>query len=427
MNSMTGKQKTELVELLRAYQRRIPDRVNLVDLLGANENAHTRILAAILSYKRDGLLPFVPSFVARFVRSGDGTEAIQVKKPTIATQLDFIDALIWEQSKYAIVIENKINWAKDTNKQLEDYIEKTKSNCGIDPSSQCYVIYLTDDGRKKVSDISLTDKAKKHLGYEKDGSPGRYIELNYREDLLPWLKEDVLATCRHIEQTLTSMLQQYIDYLEHRFALDGHNEEVRFLEAHLQGTEEEKYAQLLLWNDWCREPVDIKEVAQETVEAFGAQVRNTMEQMVKQNYSLNRQCAFDSKVSTIKKWAWENGFYPHKWKNCILFEFRIGPYGERIKFQIVHYLHCNTVRVHFFNNDFVDDGQHRTLKNDFPNLLSLFRQKFPDTVEAVIQSEVARLGSFTSESQLLSALNGPVKEFLDAFYAEFQRKEDVNS
>lgn len=426
MNSMTGKQKNELVELLRAYQRRIPDRVNLVDILGANENAHTRILAAILGYKRDGTMPFVPSFVSRFVHCVDGTEAIQVKSPSIATQLDYIDALIWEQSKYAIVIENKINRANDTNKQLEAYIEKTKSKCGIDPSSQCYVIYLTEDGRKKVSDISLTDKAKKHLGYEKDGSPGRYIELNYREDLLPWLKEDVLATCRYIEQTLTSMLQQYIDYLEHRFALDGHNEEVRLLEAHLQGTDEEKYERLTLWNDFCKDSPNISDVAHETVESFASQIQNTMDQMVKRNFSLNRQIAVAVKGNTIRNWAKENGFHPYKWYDCTFFQFCIGPYRERIKFQINLSDQSEKVWVMFFNNDYQEGGQRLAL-SDFPELLSLFCQKFPASNERSKSKESAVLGEYISESQLLAALNGPVKEFLDAFYAEFQPKEDVNS
>lgn len=426
MNTMTTKQEHELVELLRVYQRRIPDRVNLVDLLGANENAHTRILAAILGYKRDGLMPFVSSFVSRFIRTNDNTEALQVQHPSVATQQRYIDALLWEQSKYAIVIENKINWVVDQQQQIESYIKSTQDLCGINPHTQCYVIYLTDDGRKKVAGNSLTNEAKKWLEYEDENSTGRYIELNYREDILPWLKEDVLATCRYIEQTLMSMLQQYIDYLEHRFALDGHNEEVRFLEAHLQGTDEEKYAQLTLWNDWCRPPINIEDVAQETVESFSSQIQNTMDQMLKRNFSLNRQVAVSVKGNCIRSWAKENGFHPYKWYDSIFFQFCIGPHRERIKFQINLDDQSEKVWVQFFNNDYEDGGQRRTL-GDYPKLLSLFRQNFPACDESFKFRESAVLGEFTSESQLLAVLNGPVKEFLEAFYAEFQPQEGVNT
>ena len=412
--------------LLKEYQSRIPDRVNLVDLLGANENAHTRILAAILGFKREGQMPFVSSFIERFIRNEEDKECIQVQQPCVETQLTYIDALIWEPSKYAIIIENKINWAVDQHRQLEGYIKTTKGVCCIEPNRQCYVIYLTDDGRKEVSDISLTDEAKQLLDYKNDESPGRYIKLNYREDILPWLKEEVLASCRYIEQMLTSMLQQYIDYLEHRFALKGHNEEVRFLEAHLQGNEEEKYAQLTQWKSFCEAFPGEKELPKETVESFASQVRNAMEQMVKRNYSLNRQNAFESKVSTIINWARENGFTPHKWKNCIFFEFRIRPYGERIKFQINIDLTGDEVKVVLFNNDFKDDRPSKAL-SDFPVLWALFKRKFPKRIESLVNYEAALLDTFTSESQLLSMLNDSVKEFLDAFYAEFRSKNATNS
>lgn len=412
-----------LVErLLKDYQSRIPARVNLVDIIGANENAHTRILAAILGYKRAGKMPFVQSFVERFIRNEDGTARISIGNPHVEIQRNYIDALLWEPTRYAIVVENKINWAVDQEKQLETYINATRGICDIDPASQCYVIYLTDDGQKKVSEISLTATAKKFLEYENEDNPGRFIELNYREDILLWLKEDVLANCRYAEQTLMSMLQQYIDCLEYRFGLGHDDAEVHFLETHLRGSELEKYTQLKQWEGHCRAKDSFEDIPPETVEDLAAQVRNAMRQMLKHNYSLNWADAAVSKGETIRNWAREHDFQPRKWYNDTFFEFRVEPSRERIKFQINLDNRSDKVWVQFFNNDFKPDGQHRVL-SDFGNLVPLFRQKFAASESSsAANEEWALLGVFSTEKELLTVLNGPVKDFLDAFCAEFQPK-----
>ena len=73
-----------------------------------------------------------------------------VHKPSIDFNKENIDGLIEEPSKdYAIIIENKINWATDQELQLVRYFNTVKRH-GI-PDRNIFVIYLTLDGSKKVS------------------------------------------------------------------------------------------------------------------------------------------------------------------------------------------------------------------------------------------------------------------------------------
>lgn len=52
-----------------------------------------------------------------------------------------------------------------------------------------------------------------------DSNPGRYITLNYKDDILPWLRNEVLPTCKEDNPILASALEQYIDHLDGMFNL----------------------------------------------------------------------------------------------------------------------------------------------------------------------------------------------------------------
>lgn len=96
-------------EVLAKFRHEVLDKepyqMNLVELLHANENAHTRILVKLLRYNHhDGNLEFAKSFVRKFVRID-----CDCSDPEVWEQIDYIDALIGEHGRYAIVIENKIN------------------------------------------------------------------------------------------------------------------------------------------------------------------------------------------------------------------------------------------------------------------------------------------------------------------------------
>lgn len=79
------------------------------------------------------------------------------------------------------LLDNKINWATDQELQLARYFNTVKQH-GIQKRN-IFVIYLTLDGSKKVSSNSLPNSLRDELN-----NGNRFIKMNYRDDILPWLK-----------------------------------------------------------------------------------------------------------------------------------------------------------------------------------------------------------------------------------------------
>ena len=186
-------------------KKRFPYHINIISELHDNENAHSRILMQLLRYKDGDRYPILESFINTMGMVGKIEPEIEIVLPSITNERERIDGLIEEPNKYAIIVENKIWGAADRNNQIERYVHAVIRH-GI-PKEKIYVIYLTSDGSKEVSDWSLTDKAKGIL-------QERFISMNYRYHILPWLKEDVLPNCKVKEEFLYSAVHQYIDYLE---------------------------------------------------------------------------------------------------------------------------------------------------------------------------------------------------------------------
>lgn len=203
-------------DLYKKNEQNRPYNMNILDELHANENAHTRILIKLLCFAVNGKYPIFEKFIDILNRELDHDfQIFQFYKPVIKGQYADIDAYIYSEDKsISIIIENKIQWAKDQDKQLERYIKSSQYQ-GIE-KEKIYAIYLTDDGRKKISDYSLTGDAKKALGME-EGKNGRFIELNYKDHLLPFLKDILSYLDFSKEIYLKSAIVQYIDYLEGRF------------------------------------------------------------------------------------------------------------------------------------------------------------------------------------------------------------------
>jgi hypothetical protein len=78
---------------------------------------------------------------------------------------------------------------------------------------------LTNDGSKHVEDYSFTNTAKSNLDYKCDSNNGRFVMMNYRYDILPWLEQDVLPFCYNKDQSLISGLNQYISFFKYRYNL----------------------------------------------------------------------------------------------------------------------------------------------------------------------------------------------------------------
>lgn len=198
MESMTTKEIiNEIASFYETEKNKLPYNLNIIDELHANENAHTRILIKVLQYK---------DTVKSFVKKIPTFKETIISKPHIECFEEFLDGIIAEDHNYAIIIENKICNAPNQKEQLERYIKTAKSKYNVS-EKQIWVIYLTKDGTKEYeTESAVVDTIKDN-----------YVKLNYRDDILPWLKNEVLPSFDIHEEILICAMKQYIDHLEGLF------------------------------------------------------------------------------------------------------------------------------------------------------------------------------------------------------------------
>ena len=238
----------ELNELYKRKKAALPYSINVIRELHANENANSRVLRGLLQYSHNGQYPILQSFIERLRTIADCPIDISVQNPVLTNEQDNrIDLLIKEIKSYAIIVENKIWGATDQEEQIERYIDYV-IDLGI-PKRGIFVVYLTLDGNKKVTDESLTDKAKKHLGCS-NKSNGRFIRMNFKDDIMPWL--DTLLDLEEIgkEPLLSSSITLYVDFLKEYF--DAREEDIKIeneLEKQLMDTLQANSLKELL-NTW---------------------------------------------------------------------------------------------------------------------------------------------------------------------------------
>ena len=214
-NEILIKVAKELNELYKRKKSALPYSINVIRELRANENANSRILRGLLQYSCEGQYPILQSFIELLQTIAECPIDISIHDPKLTNEQEHrIDLLIKEKKSYAIVVENKIWGAPDQEKQIEKYIDYV-IDCGI-PKRRIFVVYLTSDGNKKVSNISLTDKAKKHLGYSGKCN-GRFICVNFKDNIMPWLDKLVKLEETQNEPLLSSSITLYNDYLKEIF------------------------------------------------------------------------------------------------------------------------------------------------------------------------------------------------------------------
>lgn len=188
-------------------QEKLPYHINIIDLLGANENAHSRILNHLLqqhSHKRFEILESLLNYIAEIHQNFKLTICF----PSVTTQKDNIDILIKDKT-YAIIFENKIHNAVDQETQLSRYIEQV-GRMGY-KKEQIYILYLPRDDGKTPNDNSW--------GKYKEMFKDRYMNLTYRDHILPWLRDRLLPEIRIKDIYLKSCIEQYVDHLEGLFSL----------------------------------------------------------------------------------------------------------------------------------------------------------------------------------------------------------------
>lgn len=230
-------------KMFKEREQGLPYWINLVEIMnfgnrdsGKNENGHSRFLCELFRYVYNGTHPALNSFINRFTDKKEFNCKI-TDESKITVKHTFSDsgrhpdiyvnqlAVYGSNGTISVVFENKIDDAEDRDNQMEDYIkgmfkdrENTKTNI---PDSNCYAFYLISDytsiknddkhdvkGRQKVDDKDVLN----HLIPDEN-----YILLSYKEDILPWLKDDMLFSPN--EKYIIDNIKLYIDYLENRFSL----------------------------------------------------------------------------------------------------------------------------------------------------------------------------------------------------------------
>lgn len=186
---------------------KLPYHINIIDMIGANENAHSKILEHLLKQSNRERFEILESLLDYIVSNTPGFK-LNVSSPSITAEKQRIDVLVLDK-EYALIFENKIHNAIDQERQLSRYIDKV-TELGY-KKEQIYILYLSRDGSKSPNDNSW--------GQYKNLFEKRYIRLTYRNHILPWLRDFLLPNIRIKDVYLKSCVEQYIDHLEGLFSL----------------------------------------------------------------------------------------------------------------------------------------------------------------------------------------------------------------
>ena len=205
--------------------KKLPYHINVIDELHINENANSRILAALFKYKENGEHTILKSFITNLLKDWN----IEVVKPEISSEDLRIDILVKETGKYAIIFENKIYDAILQKNQLARYIIKMR-NDGYSPE-QIYVVFLPPsyyepnecswkEPTKECEACNDPSMCQINVSHSlRSKYKERFRVISFREDIVNWLKEALIPNCRQKEVYLYTAAMQYLDYLEGYFDL----------------------------------------------------------------------------------------------------------------------------------------------------------------------------------------------------------------
>ncbi len=191
-------------------KRSLPYQINVIDELHINENGHSRILTQLLKFANaKGEYELLESLIGyiKNLHNADEWERIKVRRPDPTHEIARIDLWV-RDTDYAIIFENKIYNANDQDAQLSRYIDRTKAEGYAE--QDIFVVYLSQTGQEPDDQT---------WGDYKQAFADRYVNLSFCDDILPWLKREVLPNVREKDICLKSAVIQYIDYLEGLFFL----------------------------------------------------------------------------------------------------------------------------------------------------------------------------------------------------------------
>jgi len=204
--------KDEFSQLYNDAKKEIPYNINLLDEVRVDENAHSRIFIKLLQYEYRGDFTLLRSFLNYL---GTPFSNLIIQRPEMTAEVNRIDIRIRDLvGKFSVIIENKINYAKDQNEQIKRYIQIEKNI--IDNEDQIYILYLTSEGGSP-SENSFPEYLRKSFF-------DRYKEINYKYYILPWINEiieKVIPTIFELNNNKARLLEtaafQYKNYLEGLF------------------------------------------------------------------------------------------------------------------------------------------------------------------------------------------------------------------
>jgi hypothetical protein len=257
----------------------------LFDLANANENDHTKVLLGILKFNNYMFLP-------KFLQAIGAPDYLSIsecptdQKPAIGNSgKGFIDLYFEYKSQNnteKVIIENKIYGAGDTDYQLARYIatvidpniDNTKfeeiwkewdGNKDVQsiPSSNynnVHVVYLTSDGTKKPEKTSLPNYFRKNEDDDGnfEGNHINYYSINYLENIIPWLENDVLPNMPYSDDGIAiAGVRQYIEYLKTLFYGKGNSQLIiDYVKSLNQSNDVEKYDAILNMMNVVKDLVD---------------------------------------------------------------------------------------------------------------------------------------------------------------------------
>lgn len=191
-------------------KKRLPYYINVIDELHINENGHSRILMRLLNFQNSKGKYEILESLLQYIKDKTHDSKfsnIVINSPKITQEEARID--LWVRDKgYAIIFENKVYNASDREAQLSRYINKTIEQKYDE--NNIFVVYLSQLGKEPDA---------QSWGNYKEKFKSRYVNLSFRNDILPWLKENILPNIRKNDSLLQSAVLQYIDYLEGLFYL----------------------------------------------------------------------------------------------------------------------------------------------------------------------------------------------------------------
>jgi len=197
---------SSFIGVYKHEKSKLPYHINVIDLLWADENAHSRIFAELLKQNSGNKFEILEYFYDLLHTQISIFDKKPIQ-PKITSEKDRIDLLILH-SDYAIIIENKIHGATDQDRQIARYIDKVKAK-GFNEKN-IWIVYLTKYG-------GLPEK--QSWGDYEDSFKQRFFRISFRKDILPWLENSVLPNSKIKDVFLKSALEQYIDHLNGIFNL----------------------------------------------------------------------------------------------------------------------------------------------------------------------------------------------------------------